>query len=153
MKKIFSLLISAVVSASMLVPACAANKADYTITVNGKNINAEVYTEDGSPETILVPVRTICEELGFKVEWNPEEKTVFLDNGEMNATLTIDEDLYFTAPSIEGLLGASLFSLGVAPTIIDNTTYIPVKIFQPLFGNSDNIITVQDKNVVINTKM
>lgn len=152
MKKLFTILTTATMIFTMSVSALA--QGIYTVTVNGEKVSDNAYQESNTDKGILAPVRAVGEALGFKVVWNSEDKTIFLDDNSMHATLTINEDNYIASTSIDGMVGTTApFSLGQAPKIINGSAYVPVGIFVPLLGNDDSILSVADNNVVINTNV
>lgn len=152
MKKLFTILTTATMIFTMSVSTLA--QSIYTVTVNSEKVSDNAYQESNTDKGILVPVRAVGEALGFKVVWNPEDKTIFLDDNSMHATLTINEDNYIASTSIDDMVGTTApFSLGQAPKIINGSAYVPVGIFVPLLGNDDSILSVEDNNVVINTNV
>lgn len=69
--------------------------SQYRIIVNGQNTNLDFVVKGPKTDlkTVMVPVRGICEKLGFTVTWN-KDKTVTLDNRTIHSTITIGEDTY-----------------------------------------------------------
>ncbi|MBQ9603826.1 MAG: copper amine oxidase N-terminal domain-containing protein, partial [Firmicutes bacterium] len=98
---------------------------DNTMTVNG-----EEQTIDTAPVIIdsrtFVPVRAIVEALGGKVDWDAENKTAILDNGEDHIELTID--------SKTAVLNSEEKTLDTAPVIIDSRTMLPLRFIAEGFG-------------------
>lgn len=102
-------------------------------------------TENG---TLMVPVRALAEALGFKVTWNNGE--VNINDGEMQCDLRIGEENYFVYTAIKDAIGMSApFTLGSAPVLKNDKTYVPVKLFVPLFGNNDAAVQITDTTVTI----
>jgi len=88
------------------------------IVVNGKVIEAPAaYTNEQG--TVMVPLRAIAEALGYTVTWHNETRSVTL--GE-DIALTIGEDLY--------IKGESSISLGTAPEIKGDRTFVPLSFFK-----------------------
>nr|DAZ44282.1 MAG TPA: copper amine oxidase [Caudoviricetes sp.] len=115
----------------------------YTFEINGKDVPVDA--------VIIVPLRTIAEQLGFTVTWNGDG-TVTVDSGEMHTTITIGEDSYQAITSIEGAVGATApLSLGAAPYVVDGTTYVPLEMFNVLLGNG--AVDLEDGKIVINTEI
>lgn len=113
----------------------------YTFEINGKDVPVDA--------VIIVPLRTIAEQLGFTVTWNGDG-TVTVDSGEMHTTITIGEDSYQAITSIEGAVGATApLSLGAAPYVVDGTTYVPLEMFNVLLGNG--AVDLEDGKIVINS--
>ena len=82
-----------------------------TMFVNGKS-----YEKDAAPvimnDRTLVPIRFVTESLGGEVKWNAETKEV---------TLVID------GKEIKMTIGKNLKKYGVAPVIISDRTFVPVR--------------------------
>lgn len=157
--KLLTAVLSLALVSALALPALAANtqqtnvgepmvispapaSSGYTIEVNGK-------TTDIDP-TIMVPLRAIAEQLGFKVTWN--NGSVLVDNGTMHSEVTIGEDSYYVATSVKDMIGMSApFSLGAAPYVTNGVTYVPLELFRTLLGNGDDVITVDGGTIRITT--
>lgn len=119
MKKmnIKSIIAGALLSASILNTASAADLSETsTLFVNGNDTKAPVYVEDN---TVMVPLRALCENLGFEVIWQEEAKRIELVKMPIYITCTPFEDGYTfsrTAPML----------LGTAPKLINDRTYVPL---------------------------
>lgn len=113
----------------------------YTLHVEGK--------EDKQIDTVLmVPLREVAEQLGFKVTW--EKGKTLVDNGIMHTTVTVGEDSYVVSTSKKDLVGTSApFSLGIPPTLKNGVTYVPVTLFRPLLGNDAAVIEVSGQTLTI----
>lgn len=128
---------------------------NYKIVVNGKTLDLgsqKLFAEkDAKGNTVLmVPLRAISEALGFKVDWR--SGSAFVDDGQMHTTVTIGKDEYSATTSVEGLSGATgPFSLGAAPQIVDNRTYVPLQIFEILMGNVEGMFKLDGTTVTIDT--
>ena len=120
--------------------------AQRQFVVNGKAMQLDSYmTENG---TLMVPVRALAEALGFKVTWNNGE--VNINDGEMQCDLRIGEENYLVYTAIKDVIGMSApFTLGSAPVLKNDKTYVPVKLFVPLFGNNDAAVQITDTTVTI----
>lgn len=162
MKKTISLMLALASISSMGVSAMAANDtsepmviapapsvvatAQRQFVVNGKAMQLDSYTTENG--TLMVPVRALAEALGFKVTWNNGE--VNINDGEMQCDLRIGEEHYIVYTAIEGMVGmSSPFTLGSAPVLKNDKTYVPVKLFVPLFGNNDATVQITDTTVTI----
>lgn len=79
-------------------------------------VNGKAYEKDVAPvimnDRTLVPIRFVTESLGGKVAWNEKEKEV---------VLTID------GKEIKMTIGKVLEKYGVAPVILNDRTYMPVR--------------------------
>ena len=129
---------------------------NYKIVINSKTLDLgsqKLFAEkDAKGNTVLmVPLRAISEALGFKVDW--KDRSALVDDGQMHTTITIGKDEYSATTSVEGLAGATgPFSLGAAPQIVDNRTYVPLQIFEILMGNVEGMFKLDGTTVNIDTK-
>lgn len=129
---------------------------NYRIVINGKTLDLKgqkLFTENDSKgkKVLMVPLRAISEALGFKVAWN--NGSALVDDGEMHTTVTIGQDSYFAVTSIKDAVGMTApFSLGAAPQIVDNRTYVPLQIFEILMGNVEGMFKLDGTTVTIDTK-
>ena len=80
------------------------------------SVNEKTITNDVAPVIVndrtLVPIRIVTETLGGKVDWNDATKEV---------TLNID------GKEIKMTIGVILEKYGVAPEIINDRTYVPIR--------------------------
>ena len=162
MKRTISLMLALASVGSMGVSAMAANDTDNTMVispapsvvaeaqrqfiVNGKPMALDSYTTENG--TLMVPVRALGEALGFTVTWN--NFSVNINNGEMQSDLRIGEENYFAYTAIPDAVGMTApFTLGAAPVLKNDKTYVPVKLFTVLFGNVDETVKITDTTVTI----
>lgn len=162
MKRTISLMLALASVGSMGVSAMAANDTDNTMVispapsvvaeaqrqfiVNGKSMALDSYTTENG--TLMVPVRVLGEALGFTVTWN--NFSVNINNGEMQSDLRIGEENYFAYTAIPDAVGMTApFTLGAAPVLKNDKTYVPVKLFTVLFGNVDETVKITDTTVTI----
>lgn len=111
-------------------PDFDAPQGQYSLVVDGR--------ETGVSIPVAVPLRTMAEALGFEVLWNGDG-TVTVDDGVMHCDLIIGEDSYQVVTSNEELVGMSApFSLGMAPYVVNGSTYVPLELFSILLGNLDS---------------
>lgn len=138
------------------VMVISAAPESYKIVINGDTLDLKyqkLFAEkDANGKTVLmVPLRAISEALGFKVDW--KDRSAYIDDGQMHTTVTIGKDEYSATTSIEGAVGATgPFSLGAAPQIVNNRTYVPLQIFEILMGNVDGMFKLDGTTVTINTQ-
>ncbi len=160
MKKTISLMMALAVAGSMAAPAMAANdepmviapapsttqQAQMKIAVKGQTTALQSITVNGCT---MAPVRAICEALGFKVTWNAD-RSININNGEMQSDLRIGDNSYVVYTAVDGMSGMSApFTLGSAPIIKNNTTYVPIDLFVPLFGNDPAVVQVNGDTIQI----
>lgn len=119
-----------------------ASRSGYALQIDGE--------DTGVRACIMVPLRSVAEKLGFEVVWNGDN-AITVTGDDLYANLTIGEDRYFTAPTQKGVMGASLFSLGMAPCAVDGVTYVPLGLFDALLGSMQGAVTMEDGTVCLDT--
>lgn len=162
MKKTISMLLALAVAGTMAAPAMAVNdepmviapapntqsqQAQMKIVVKGKTMPVQTISVNGCT---MAPVRAIAEALGFKVTWNAD-RSININNGKMQSDLRIGDNSYVVYTAVEGRAGMSApFSLGSAPIIKNNTAYVPIDLFVPLFGNDPATVKTSGDTITIN---
>jgi hypothetical protein len=124
-----------------------ASAIQYVLKANDKVVNLgklEIIEIDGH---IMVPVRLTSETFGFMVNWDGNKKAINIDNGTMQADLYIGKDTY-AAHSSKAIGMTAPQSLGVAPAVINGSTYVPVDFYKIIFSNPD-CVTVKDRIINI----
>ncbi|GEM_PF-355679 len=92
------------------------------------NVSQYMYTEN---DNTLVPLRAVAEKMGYKVDWNEADNSVSVNNDEWEVVLEIGVDSYFGVTKIKDAVGMTApQTYGTAPKIIDDTTYVPAKMFE-----------------------
>lgn len=92
------------------------------------NVSQYMYTEN---DNTLVPLRAVAEKMGYKVDWNEADNSVSVNNDEWEVVLEIGVDSYFGVTKIKDAVGMTVpQTYGTAPKIIDDTTYVPAKMFE-----------------------
>ena len=86
-------------------------------------ISSELFGETASER---LPLRAVCEALGYTVGWNDADKSIVLSKDGKDITLFVDK------PIMEGC--------DEVPVIIEGTTYVTTKIFNVLGGENTNIV-------------
>ena len=122
MKKLIGITMAAALAFSTAVTASANGK----ITVNGKNID-KAYIENGGVK--MIPLRAVCESLGFTVDWDGEARKIEISKLPMYITCSPDKDGYTFAKTAPQLLGT-------APVLQDGTTYVPVSFISEIMEGS-----------------
>ncbi|HHV47261.1 MAG TPA: copper amine oxidase N-terminal domain-containing protein [Tissierellia bacterium] len=89
-------------------------------------LNKPMYMKDN---TIMVPLRQIAEALGYEVKWNGENYSVEIMKGAHWFLVKIGEDDYNFAKMKT--------QLGIAPELVDSTTYVPVEFLELMGLNVD----------------
>ena len=94
--------------------------------VNGVKITlAEDEVEYDNNGVKMLPLRTVAETLGFKVEWVNESQSIIVSNGAFSATIRIG--------TVEGGINKMRLVLETAPILYnDCKTYVPASFFAEL---------------------
>lgn len=95
-------------------------------------VNDEIMMFENPPYIVndrtMVPIKFIMDTLGYQVLWLPETRQVKMLRGQHELLLTIDQQkMYFDQRE---------FQSDVAPTIIDNRTYVPLAVVAQMTGAS-----------------
>ncbi|WP_150273662.1 N-acetylmuramoyl-L-alanine amidase family protein [Paenibacillus tepidiphilus] len=111
------------------------------IILDGKEItagqNAPVENVNG---TVMVPLRMIAENLGYKVDWNQTTKTVTIEQQGKSLKLVVNQ----TSASVDD----KTVILPVAPLLRSDTTLVPLRFIAEQFGlsvdwdNTQKIVTL-----------
>lgn len=73
----------------------------------------------------FIPLRAICEELGFDVEWENDTRTIIISSMPVYITCSPDRDGYTFAKTAPMMLGE-------APRLIDDLTYVPLNFVEEI---------------------
>ncbi len=110
--------------------------AGRTLSVGGEKYDiAGSYT---SGKTLMLPVRSVAEKLGFTVTWDAESNSARLDNGEVYTLLGVGDTSYFSASSTAIGMTAPI-SLGAAVELKDSVMYAPAGIYTVLYHSEDAV--------------
>lgn len=137
MKKILGLLVAAAVSASMIT-GVSAESAEPSVKVNGRTV---MFREEQAPvilnDRTYVPLRRVLEQMGAKVQWNGETKTVTVDSEDniIRLVMTIDNP-EITVYTFTSVLHAdkSTVTSDVAPIIMNDRTMLPIRAVAEAMG-------------------
>ena len=128
-KLVFSLLSTLLIifSVSNVVLAHEDHDSDLIVPLylNGKALEAVVPAQILN-NTTMVPVRTISEQLGAKVEWNEKLQLVTVTKGKLQMRLTISNP--------DAVVNGKKIPLANAPLIIDGTTLLPLRFVSEQLG-------------------
>ena len=127
MKKFISLFLSAMILSVTALTAFAgtdeltvmpisAESPVLTVNVNDEDIEAKTYVSNDGIS--MIPLRAVCEKLGFTVTWEGETNRIILEKMPLYITMYTTEDGYTfskTAP----------MKLGTPPVVVEGTTYVP----------------------------
>ena len=139
LKKSICTLLACASFAAIPFSAFAGNTAVY---VGGEKISDNAYNEG---KNIMVPLRGVAEKLGYDVSWDGEHGGVKLDDGEVNTIVYIGEDNYYMASSVAIGMSAPT-SLGAAPVIKDDMTFVPAELFNVL-ACGENTYTAENGKI------
>lgn len=93
------------------------------ISVDGKAIEHPVLcTKD---DRLMVPLRSVCEALGYTVEWDNTSKIASIAKDKMMTNVMIGVNSYFNLNDIMIKSKMATFELDCAPELIDGRTYVP----------------------------
>nr|WP_209702028.1 stalk domain-containing protein [Clostridium algifaecis] len=154
MKKTIALLLGAVTIMGMSIPVSAAdqnkgksilistNKSKYTInnnlSITGKNVNIGNLGVVINSGNVMVPLKITSESLGFKVSTSSDNKIITLDNDKIKTEIKVGVDLYYYESS-HAIGCTAPESFGVAPMLVDNVVYVPIKIYNLIFNDPNTI--------------
>ena len=130
--------IIAVLSATTLaLSASLAMAEDKDIMLIAENPDSQIYVNetllDKTAKTVgdtqFLPLRAVCEALGFEVQWIEESRSIEIVKLPVYITCSPDRDGYTFAKTAPMLLGS-------APTLIDDLTYVPQNFVDEIVGAS-----------------
>ena len=75
----------------------------------------------------MIPLREVCETLGYTVGWDGASETITLQKGAVYVTLNPNADSYTFSKMTP-------ISLGVVPVVVDGVTYVPVEFVSEILG-------------------
>lgn len=143
---------TATAAASVIAAASMATAQENDkLYINGK------LSENGSIEVVgekkYLPLRAICEGLGFDVEWDDASRKIIISSIPVYITCSPDRDGYTFAKTAPMLLGE-------APKLINDRTYVPMNFIEEILdgkleekADGINVVyaEVEEKNEVSGT--
>lgn len=141
---------------SMAIPAVfAATSAEFSIgetdvysvedTIVKKTIDVAPYVKN---DRTMVPVRAVCETLGFDVSWNDSDMTINIAKNDKNIVLNIGKSNVF--------VNGQEKQIDCAPEITDNRAFVPLRAVSENLGyyvyyiSSTGQILIDEKPPVMN---
>lgn len=124
MKKFLGLTVAGAVALSALV---AMAQGDNKVIVNGNEIAADYIVNEAGDK--MIPLRGVCEELGFEVNWIEESRAIEIVKMPIFITCSPDFDGYAFSRMAHQPLGA-------APILVDGTTYVPASFVSDILGGT-----------------
>lgn len=124
MKKFVGVALAAVLSVSAFASLAQASGKVY---VNGAEIQPTYITNEEGEK--FIPLRSVCENLGFTVNWIEEERKIEIVKLPIYITCTPDADGYTFARTAPQPLGDN-------PMLIEGTTYVPIAFVENILGGT-----------------
>lgn len=118
-------------------PEAVAEGIPYTLHTEGK-------TDRTVQVGLVVPLRDVAEHVGLTVEWSADGTIVKNDSAETKVVLGKDE---YTITR-EGDMAYTV-SLGAAPYLRHNVTYVPIDLFYELLGDEAGQIAIDGNTLII----
>lgn len=141
MRKLTAALLTALTVSSFSVwaaePEAQPEGIPYTLHTEGK-------TDRTVQVGLVVPLRDVAEHVGLIVEWSADGTIVKNDSVETKVVLGKDE---YTITR-EGDMAYTV-SLGAAPYLRHNVTYVPVDLFYELLGDEAGQIAIDGNTLII----
>lgn len=119
-KKLLSLLLLIVITASMFVPVQAADNIKVYVNEVEVNFDTEPFIENGRT---LVPLRAIFEAMNADVYWEEATQTVIALRDNVMVSLTIGSNVMQKVHGDE----STKIALDVPAVIVNGRTYVPVR--------------------------
>ena len=129
-------LICFIIGCSLIISA-ASNvfAAKFSSDVSG-DLNLDMSETYVSGEHTMIPLRTSAENIGYKVIWNDEEKSIVISNDNISSKIYIGKDSYYIEElnnsETSGLEMSNPVIVGAAPELKDSKTYVPAVMFNML---------------------
>ncbi len=92
----------------------------------------------GAEDENIIPLRKVCEALGFTVEWSEPDYTITISNDSISAVIYVKENTI-------SLMGQAM---PITLEIVDGTTYVPMNplIERNIYIDAENMVIVLSKN-------
>lgn len=116
------------------------------IEVDGRLIDLKGAEMSHYQGKVMLPIRTVAEDMGFKVTWDGKNYTCTLNNGIITSTVQVGVDVY-NYSAVETTNRLEPFSIGVTPHLINGRLYVPVDYFS-IFAD----IEIADNTVKLTTR-
>lgn len=106
------------------------------VDVNGEMIQLEqeAINENGR---VLVPLRDICENMGYNVRWNEETRKIYIKKDFAKVIFSIDKNNI--------IVNNREINIDVAPRIVAGRTYVPVRALVEAFDGDIEYIESENK--------
>lgn len=142
MKTVSSLIAVTLLSTAVAWPAHAAEQP-ISIQINQQQLELKGQAPFNDSGTVVVPFRPIFEKLGLSIDWNQATGTITGTKEGLTITLQLG--------SKQARVNGVMTPLAVAPKLINNSTYIPLRFVGEATGN-EVTWNAKSKMVAIITK-
>jgi len=130
-KRVIALLLTFILAGSLMSAAVAGNletqsaSAEIRVFVDGRPITTTVKPFISNGRT-LIPIRAVTEAIGAQVDWDSASRTVTITRAAKEIVMVIDEEY--------ALVDDEQVKLDVAPCIVNNTTFLPLRFVSEQFS-------------------
>lgn len=141
MKKQYKSVIIGLVSVVMSIPTIASSAISISYNDSNLILTHPVILNN---ERVMIPLRDLCEQFGYYVEWNQQLQRIQLSNGETNTTLYLNNK--------QAVINNAQIQMDVEPVLVNSTTYVPLRFISESFGYNVNW-NESNKTVIIKETM
>lgn len=114
---------------------------DMSLVLNNEPIKLDMFNENGR---VLVPLRKICDDMGYNVSWDEDTRKASIKKDFTNAIFTVGEK--------DIIVNNKKIGIDVAPRIVGDRTYVPIRVFAEAFNDDIEYIEAENKiNIKTNT--
>lgn len=139
MKRVVFILLAALLVFMTAYSADGIEKHEYSLTVNGQNIELSdlpvpIYEKDGS---VMVPLRKIGEALGYKADWDEKTGDIIIDDEYIQKAV-----LHDGSENVEFIGRLKVINMNreiqnsVPTEIHGGCTYVPLEFFREFFNDA-----------------
>lgn len=129
-----------------------AKSASFDIKINGENFTVpkemgQIHIKDGRT---MVPLRAFSERLGWTVNWDSQQQSITIPDGDKNIIMKINQNTYTNQNNEQ-------IDLDVAPYILNERTYLPLRALTEALGyhleydNSSNVHKILINKITADT--
>jgi len=119
---------------------CAADSIQ--VQINGEAVKFPDTQPRMIGSVVMVPIRSVCEQMGATVTWDPDTQTVTCSDNGSNVILRIGDS--------EATVDGQMRYLDLPPTVVGDRTLVPMRLFGEALGSQVTWIADSDL-VAINT--
>ncbi len=139
---IFAMLTNQPVCAAGIMPVIDEPPTGYTLYVNGEALVINNYTTSPfyKEGILMLPLRSIMENVGFEIAWNSQTKNVTMKKNDMQLSLQLGRNSYESS-------NESRSTLSYEPILKYSRTFVPVDFFTELV---DMDVQINDYDIRLN---